>query len=47
MINFIFKGSRKYIHVTDIYNNLILGKNYDKLSITFKKKITPSTKNNF
>ena len=39
MIDFLFKGSRKYIHVTDIYNNLVLGKNYDKLSITFKKKL--------
>lgn len=39
MMDFIFKGSRKYIHVTDIYNNLVLGKNYDKLSITFKKKL--------
>ena len=39
MKNFIFKGSRKYIHVTDIYNNLILKKNYRKLSIIFKKKL--------
>ena len=39
MINLAYKGSRKYIHITDIYNSLFYGKNYKKLDILFKKKI--------
>tara|TARA_B100001741_G_C16497572_1_gene572955 strand:- start:464 stop:1027 length:564 start_codon:yes stop_codon:yes gene_type:complete len=39
MKNFSYKGSRKYIHVTDIYNNLIINYKYKNLDILFKKKI--------
>lgn len=39
MINLAYKGSRKYIHITDIYNSLFYDKNYKKLDILFKKKI--------
>jgi hypothetical protein len=39
MSNFLYKGMRKYIHITDIYNYFFYKKNYQKLNINFKKKI--------
>lgn len=39
MTDFSYKGSRKYIHVTDIYNKLIQSNNYSDVVMLFKKKI--------
>lgn len=44
MSKFLFKGSRKYIHVTDIYNYFLYEVNYKELTINFKKKIVSEPK---